>query len=414
MQYKPPVQPTPRVSAPPYPAAAPQALSKPATPASSVQAVVPVPPPNQQATPVKQEPSVPPAKPATPSVRIAKPATPGVPPSQQTVQAAPPPSKTNSDPVIQMLAARAATDPHLKELMKVVATSKANAEQLKEFQKHIDEFNAVVKKQELERLEAEKRAKAQAAANPTQAGAQQQQPPPPTTAAPSSAVPPPVSASAQVPPSTATPSPAPGTTPYATPGAAHPSVYNTSAPRPPPPAFATYPSPRPVQEYIKHIILEFHGDSATTDRFVFPAYAALDMKPGGLEMLTSFFVERKGSDLIAAVGEGNTEELAAAQAKWKADVEYYQPVTIMVRANQHKTIETIARAAKTLPEVQSYMRHVLTNKTRAPTEYLVHQLPREKGVAESEMPSADPVDSGVEMGSDDDEDDELKPWYGNA
>jgi hypothetical protein len=412
MQYKPPVQVPPRVPAP-QPSPPGNTPYKPTTPASTVQAGVAVPAPSQQATTVKQEPTVPPTKPATPSVPIAKPATPSVPPSQQTVQATPPPPKTNSDPVIQMLAARAATDPHLKELMKVVATSKANAEQLKEFQKHIDEFNAVVKKQELERLEAEKRAKAQASAPPVQAGSQQQQPPP-STVAPSSAVPSPASTPAQVPPGTATPSPAPGTTPFATPGAAHPSVYNTSAPRPPPPVFATYPSPRPMQEYIKHIILEFHGESATTDRFVFPAYAALDMKPGGLEMLTSFFVERKGSDLIASIGESNPEDLAATRIKWQADVEYYQPVTIMVRANQHKTIETIARAAKTLPEVQSYMRHVITNKTRAPTEYLVHQLPREKGVAESEMPSADLVDSGVDMGSDEAEDDELKPWYGNA
>jgi hypothetical protein len=46
-----------------------------------------------------------------------------------------------------MLAARAASDPQLKELMKVVATSKASPEQLKEFQVHIDEFNEVVRRQ---------------------------------------------------------------------------------------------------------------------------------------------------------------------------------------------------------------------------------------------------------------------------
>ena len=66
--------------------------------------------------------------------------------------------RATSDPVIQMLAARAASDPYLKELMKVVATSKASPEQLREFQRHIDEFNAVVKKQEAERAEKEKEA----------------------------------------------------------------------------------------------------------------------------------------------------------------------------------------------------------------------------------------------------------------
>lgn len=287
-----------------------------------------------------------------------------------------------------MLAARAATDPQLKELMKVVATSKASPDQLKEFQKHIDEFNAVVKKQEEERVAREKQLAAQ---RPVQQSNT---------------------------PGTGSMSPAPqqsGTTPSASPvptttAAAHPSVYNTTAPRPPP-NYPSYPPPR-MEAIIKHIVIEFHGDGASTDRFLFPDYAALDMKYGGLEMLTSFLVERKGSEIIASYGDSSVEEVAAAQAKWKPDVEYFQPVTIMVRANQHRTIETIARAARTLPEVQEHMKKVLETKTRAPVEYLVHQLPRDKGVTGSEVPSVEMVDSGVEMDSQD-EDDELKAWYGN-
>lgn len=396
-QYSQPKQSTPKTPSVPYAPPVPHPAQKAATPTN----VGIAPPPTAANPPVPQPTNIIKQEPA------ASPVTAGHPPVQQTIKSTAPTPKTNSDPVIQMLAARAATDQHLKDLMKVVATSKANAEQLKEFQKHIDEFNAVVK-EDAERLERERQTTSETRATPVQASPQ-------TAATPTA----PTSAPAQPTPTAAVPSPTPVNTPVTnTPGAAHPSVYNTTAPRPPPPAWPTFTPPRPVEAYIKHIVFEFHGEHATTDRFLFPAYAALDMKHGGLDMLASFFVERQGSDVISSLGDSSIEEVAAAQARWKAEVEYYQPVTIMVRANQHKTIETIARAAKTLPEVQEYMKQVLANKTRAPAEFLVHQLPREKGVAGSEIPSADAVDSGVEMGSDDDdeqrEDDQLKSFYGNV
>jgi len=57
-----------------------------------------------------------------------------------SVQAPPPvDKKTNPDPVISKLAARASTDPELKSLMKEVATGNASQEQLRIFQRHIDE-----------------------------------------------------------------------------------------------------------------------------------------------------------------------------------------------------------------------------------------------------------------------------------
>ncbi|KAJ6106907.1 hypothetical protein N7512_010424 [Penicillium capsulatum] len=65
-------------------------------------------------------------------------------------QNAPPgqPAKQNPDPVIQMLATRAAADPELKALMRVVASSQATQEQLRAFQAHIDELNAIIKSRE--------------------------------------------------------------------------------------------------------------------------------------------------------------------------------------------------------------------------------------------------------------------------
>ncbi|KAJ5090688.1 hypothetical protein N7532_009372 [Penicillium argentinense] len=58
------------------------------------------------------------------------------------------PAKPSPDPVIQMLATRAAADPELKALMRVVASSQATQEQLRAFQAHIDELNAIIKARE--------------------------------------------------------------------------------------------------------------------------------------------------------------------------------------------------------------------------------------------------------------------------
>ncbi|KAF5863678.1 hypothetical protein ETB97_009611 [Aspergillus alliaceus] len=83
--------------------------------------------------------------------------TPNQPPPQRPSQSAPRPSPQNSqaqpskpspDPVIQMLATRAASDPDLKALMRVVASSKASQEQLRAFQAHIDELNAIIRARE--------------------------------------------------------------------------------------------------------------------------------------------------------------------------------------------------------------------------------------------------------------------------
>jgi hypothetical protein len=173
---------------------------------------------------------------------------------------------------------------------------------------------------------------------------------------------------------------------------------------------------------IKHIVFEFHGEGASTDRFLFPPYAALDLRFGGVEMTASFFVERSGESILQAFEGSNgnglsVEEMGVLRGRYEEGKEYYQPVTIVVRANQHKTIENIARAARTLPEVQEYMRGVMKEKARAEREFLVLQLPREKGVVVGDVGQSkgaeEARDSGVEMGSgDEDVDHELKGWYG--
>lgn len=280
----------------------------------------------------------------------------------------PPGGAKTTDPVIQMLASRAATDNHLKELMKVVATSRASPDQLREFQAHIDEFNAIVKRQE-----AEKEAKIKA----------------------------------EYTASTSTPSPVPV--------AAHPATYNSvhrSSPlnpgAAPPSQYHSYPVQPRQEPLIKHVVIEFTsqpaaGQPANPDRWLFPEYAVLDTQYGGTEMTCSFLVERKGADVLATMKDPTSEEMLPFSNKWGADTEYYQPVTMVIKATNDRTIATIARSAKSLPEVQKYMQQVMEKKTRAPQEFLVFRLPKEKPDA-----AVDFVDSAVELSA---EDDDLKDFY---
>lgn len=55
------------------------------------------------------------------------------------------------DPAVKMLASRAATDIHLKNLMKVVAAEHATPDQLRKFQAYYDDLTAMVTEQEARR-----------------------------------------------------------------------------------------------------------------------------------------------------------------------------------------------------------------------------------------------------------------------
>jgi hypothetical protein len=332
-----------------------------------------------------------------------------------------------------MLATRAAADPALKELMKVVASSKASQDQLKQFQGHIDELNEIIRRQQAEKEQKDGDSRQQShLASTTQTPAQldgagderaasgtntstqapgpntaPQLPPPPPPPPPY----PPASHpnSGHHPPPIAAPGPASKVGPF---GPPHPPPYPHYAPPPP------RPEPR-----IKHIVVEFTTaasgtQAASQDRWLFPEYAVLDtpISGRGLEMVCSFFVIRKGSQILATQqGSTTTDSEATTSGKWKPDEEYYQAVTMTLKAPVHRTLETIARAAKPLPEVQAFMRKVMEEKKRAPVEYLVTRLPREKDkVVETDVAMKDGwefVDSGVEVTSAE-EDDDLKEFYG--
>ncbi|OAL19323.1 hypothetical protein AYO22_09867 [Fonsecaea multimorphosa] len=446
-----PLQPPPSAIPSPSASATPRASHPPApirdAPPSTAPSPAQIgPPPNQ----IKSE------KDSGPSPATFPSKSPPMQPSHEQPQTPRPESRPNpppgprgstTDPVIQMLAARAASDPQLKELMKIVATSRASPEQLKEFQAHIDEFNEVIRRQEAERVaKSESRPPSQQPPSTRTVVETSTQSPLESKPPVASPVPPgppsnpsPVAASGRSstfdpsqPQPRQHPSPAPPGPPPAGPPVGPgvlPGVMHTF-PHPPPPngrggpmgSYIGYhpqppppPPPRP-EPFIKHIVMEITSvpsgnQAACPDRWLFPEHAVLEIRPGGLEMLCSFLVERKGSQMMA--GSEPAGENGEMDGKWQAEQEYYQPVTMSIKALNHRTIETIAKAAKILPVVQEHMKAVMSKKQRAPVEYLVHQLPRERSHVGVEGAETGFVDSGVELGSDSaSEDDELKDVYG--
>lgn len=349
---------------------------------------------------------------------------PGPPSSQAAASTTSQPAAAQSgpDPVIRMLATRAATNPALKALMKVVASSKASQEQLKLFQSHIDELNVIIRQQEEpERPPSE----------PQNTQLDQGLSRPSQLDGPSEEMSPIIQPSQQGnprPPAYPIHTQLPGFTSQALPrqgakiGPLGPPL-NTLP-------YAQYPPPQqrlPMPESrIKAIVLELTTPAsssvpASQDRYLFPEYAVLDtpISGQGLEMVCSFFVVRKGSELLAMQFSDTTSTTipVGGLTRWKVDEEYYQPITITMKTSQHRILETIARAAKPLSEVQAKMKEIMQTKTRVKDEWLVMRLPREKGVSVNVHGGHERgfVDSAVEMedeGGSGDEDDGLKAFYG--
>ncbi|RAO67027.1 uncharacterized protein BHQ10_003039 [Talaromyces amestolkiae] len=119
----------------------------------------------------------------------------------------PQPAKPSPDPVIQMLATRAASDPELKALMRIVASSKATQEQLRIFQGHIDELNAIIRQRERQQQQYYQ----QNPQAPRPQSAQPQNSPPAAPLTPQQAQKPPQQS--QTVSTQSTPAPAPSSTP---------------------------------------------------------------------------------------------------------------------------------------------------------------------------------------------------------
>ena len=246
--------------------------------------------------------------------------------------------KPGPDPVIQMLATRAASDHGLKALMKVVASGRASQAQLRDFQNHIDDLNAEIKA-----------GRGPPPLSPPHDGNIPR--PPPSTGGPSLTS---VSSQgvAQI----------PGSNAY------QPSTYSQTVPinaENPPKYYHQYQplvKPKSVIQYksdISAIVFDFGG---TGDRFSFPRFSILEYLPGGNQVIVSFLVIRKGDPSLPG--------------KYRENLSYYQPVTMRLSTTQSRTLEPLARVVAPAEEVRKYMDSVFDKMSPTESRFLATRLPR--------------------------------------
>lgn len=268
-------------------------------------------------------------------------------PSPGSAQA---PATRTADPVIQMLAERAATDAELKALMRIVANGEASPEELKKFQNHIDDLTSLLKSRQ---------AAIQSTNQSPQPRPSDQLPKPPNNSAlvngPALA-----NGLAKVEPIPALidgPAPVPA-----------PKQNLSTAPSPavqhmtPQPQALRSKGPVPTQKSdISGIVFEFPGGSG--DRFLFPKFSILEYLPGG-QVIASFLIVRKGS--------------SSDSPSYDRELDYYQPITIRLYTHQGRHLEQLQKVVAPPDEVRRYMDDVMDNMTRAEYLLLAMRLPKEK------------------------------------
>ena len=262
-------------------------------------------------------------------------------------------AKPSPDPVIQMLATRAASDHNLKALMKVVASGNASQKQLRDFQNHIDDLNGLLK----------------SGSSPSQP---MKDPPVPK--------PPPNSGPEHKPQSLISTS----------------TLGMAQSPHPPPITHPIPPTPiksEPLPQYFSHvatpprskaptayrsdisaIVFDFGGSG---DRFLFPRFSILEYLPGGTQVIVSFLIIRTGS--------------LAASGTYSHNSSYYQPVTMRLSTPHPKTLEPLSRIVAPPEDVRNYMNSVFDKMNRAENVFLATRLPRP-----SEGSEVDKVDTIVQ------------------
>ncbi len=256
--------------------------------------------------------------------------------------------ETKSDPVIQMLATRAAANPELKALMKVVAQGDASAVELREFQDHIDELNALLKSR---RKPHEPFYDDNYSGPPPHNQLSGSRPSETFTGRPAtsstSVAPPPAPAPVKIePPSQSYPIIAPP---------AHPKIFPVTKPD------------------ITAIVFDFGGNG---DRFSFPRYSILQYLYNNTQVIVSFLVIRRGS--------------MAATGNYKNNQNYYQPVTMRLNADNPNILEPLGRMVAPPDEVRSYMESVFKSMSSAETVYLATRLPRTADAVELEKKEKTP------------------------
>ena len=240
-------------------------------------------------------------------------------------------SAANTDPVIQMLATRAATDSSLKALMKVVAHGNASTDQLTAFQKHIDELNGIIQAQK-DHSDGIATPPAHVTAGKQQSLASTYQVPSTTTAVHSPYI---------LPPNPIKIEPL--------------SQYYSNHP-----PYSRHKGPAPPRAEISSVVFDF--TAGTGDRYEIPRDSILEYLPGNTQVLVSFLLTREGHK--------------ASSGKYKPNVEYYEPVTIRLSTHVTRTLDCLKKAVGHPEEVRKKMANIMSKMTLADEVYLATQLPR--------------------------------------
>ena len=302
-------------------------------------------------------------------------------PSQHPNPSAPAPAKPNGDPVIQMLAARAASDRELKSLMKVVAAATATPEQMKIFQDLIDELNDIIRKQDAECNDAPGVMKSAWEAPATGGQTTSNMPkhkvtyegntsqqrrnsqPSSSNRAGSTNHPPPTSIKPEL-----THANVPQTPPaFYTPSYPYTANLTTGA-RPTYPPF--HPPPRPQQQQSlgppsqqqlqqpPSVLIEFHGPSSLPIRYLLPRLSILEILPTGHQAILSF---------LAIIPDPDLKTTPKKDKDKGSKRKTYQPITIRLSAAQPRILEPLRRAVAPLPEVRKWMEGIFSGQEETPT-----------------------------------------------
>tara|TARA_R110002003_G_scaffold288_15_gene18463 strand:- start:17271 stop:19232 length:1962 start_codon:yes stop_codon:yes gene_type:complete len=374
-------------------------------------------------------------------------------PVQKAPQPTPGPASTPApDPVIHMLAQRAGVDPELKAVMKIVAAGEASKDQLEFFQTHINELTAVLAKQKENAAKSKGLAPSTTPAATTASPAPKALPPPPTPQ-PIAAPPPPRPVQPAQPqhpiqnaPKPYSPTPPQGQLQQFPPRPSQPP-YPTSYNQPP----QQYSAPRPMAynappQLTGYRPLVFSFEEGNKDLLHFPSYSFLEWLPNHSGAKISFLITKMkpkpeqdafstpstpapkaiagftpvatpaatpgmptpanatltqtpnnppGQVLMAApattahVSQPRIEDFD--EKKDVAEIEFYQPVTVLLLTDNHDIRHALTRAIRPPDVVEKYMDEVFDKCKRAEETYLAFRLPREGDgdMAEKRIRSSD-------------------------
>ncbi|KAJ4374060.1 hypothetical protein N0V83_002799 [Neocucurbitaria cava] len=357
------------------------------------------------------------------------------PPPPKPVQQAPAPATSTPapDPVIHMLAARAGTDPELKAVMKIVANGSASKEQLEFFQTHINELTAILARQK------EQAARTQKPAAPPPPQPKPLPPPPlpkPAAAPPTPRPVQPIYQPLQHTPKPYSPTPHQAQVQQAPHGHQSHSPYNYNPPQQyrQPQQAPSYSAPPPRTSY-RPLVFEF--TEGNNDKLYFPSYSFMEWLPNGSGVKISFLITKMKPKPEPAVKPPSTPAPKAVQTPLPtpgvppsatpdgpqpndatptpnpnpatpaalppavpptpnptpyvpppriedfdekndiADIEFYQPVTVLLLTDDPEIIRSLPRAVRPPDVVEKYMEEVFDKCKRAEETYLAFRLPKD-------------------------------------